>query len=99
MKRYAQLGILKPEYIEKYKKLHASVWPEVAAILTKGNIHNYSIYISGTSVFQYFEYTGTDLAEDSAKMAAEPVNQKWQAETGPCFEKFYVDAEEVFHLN
>lgn len=31
MKRFGQHALLKPECVEKYKKLHAAVWPEVLA--------------------------------------------------------------------
>ena len=98
MRRFAQFGKLKPESRERYIALHAEVWPKVLEVLKTGNIGNYSIYIQGNNVFQYFEYYGSNFIEDSDKMKQNPVNIRWQAETSQCFETFYSDAEEVFHL-
>ncbi len=35
-------------------------------------------------LFSYFEYTGRDFARDAAKMAADPVPQKWWSVCKPC---------------
>ena len=45
MKRYGMLIGIKPEKIEKYKKLHAAVWPDVLKKISECNIRNYSIYL------------------------------------------------------
>ncbi len=36
---------LKPEKIAEYKKLHASVWPEILALISQCNITNYTIFL------------------------------------------------------
>ena len=45
MKRYGMAIKVKPEKIEEYKKLHASVWPDVLKMISDCNIRNYSIYL------------------------------------------------------
>ena len=44
MKRYGQVIKVKPEYLEKYKELHANPWPEVNRKIRECNIQNYSIF-------------------------------------------------------
>ena len=70
---------LKPEVIPEYTKIHAAVWPEVLAAITKANIRNYSIFLREPEnmLFAYWEYHGTDFAADAAIMAQNPAMQKW----------------------
>jgi L-rhamnose mutarotase len=89
VQRYGSVIGLKPDKIETYKRLHAAVWPEVLAMIKTCHIRNYSIYLKELEpgkfyLFSYFEYTGRDFAADMAKMAADPVTQKWWKETDPC---------------
>jgi L-rhamnose mutarotase len=72
------LGI-RPEAIAEYKRIHAEVWPQVLATISACNIKNYSIFLKEPEnlLFGYFEYHGSDFAADSARMAADPVTQKW----------------------
>jgi len=94
-----------PEKIEEYRKLHASVWPDVLKMITQCNIRNYSIYLKDNQLFSYFEYTGDDFKADMDKMAADPVTQKWWDVCKPCQEpletraegEWWEDMEEVFH--
>jgi L-rhamnose mutarotase len=87
--RYGMVIGLKPEMAETYKKLHASAWPAVLQKIKECNIRNYSIYLKEVEpgkiyLFSYFEYTGGDFAADMARMAADPLTQKWWKETDPC---------------
>jgi L-rhamnose mutarotase len=89
VQRYGSIIGLRPDKIETYKKLHAAVWPEVLAAIKSSHIRNYSIYLKEVEpgkfyLFSYFEYTGSDFAADMARMAADPVTQKWWKETDPC---------------
>ena len=104
MRRFGQQAQLKPACVEEYKKLHAAAWPNVLETITRCNLQNYSIYINGTALFAYFEYTGTDFKADMAKMEADPITQEWWQHTKPCFaqhdqEIYYLDMEEIFHLD
>ena len=110
MKRYASIIAVRPELEAKYLELHSAVWPEVNATISECNIKNFSIFIREMPdktkyLFMYFEYHGTDYAADMAKMAAEPVTQKWWEECKPCQEplpnraegEWWAAMEEVCH--
>ena len=77
MTRYASVIGMKPENRAEYERLHADVWPDVLAKIYECNIRNYSIYRYGELLFSYFEYIGSDFDADMAKMAADPMTQKW----------------------
>ena len=106
MVRFGQIGRLKPEMVEEYCRLHAAVWPAVLETIHNCNMRNYSIFLHGTLLFNYFEYVGTDYPADMEKMAQDPVTQKWWAVTDPCFEtyafsetsEFCEDMKEIFHF-
>ena len=96
---------VKPKKIEEYKKLHAAVWPDILKKITECNIRNYSIYLKDNTLFSYFEYVGTDFNADMAKMAADPITQKWWDVCKPCQNpletreegEWWANMEEVFH--
>jgi L-rhamnose mutarotase len=110
MKRYGTVIGVKEEKLAEYKALHAAVWPEVLRMITACHIRNYSIYLRKMPdgkhyLFSYFEYTGTDFAADGARMAADPVTQKWWSFCMPCQEplpdraqgEWWAGMDEVFH--
>ncbi len=105
MVRYGQIIGIKPGVLEKYKKFHASVWPEVSAMISACNIKNYSIYHKDSTLFAYFEYTGSDFAADMARMAADKKTQEWWDIMMPMQEpvanraegEWWSTMEEVFH--
>jgi len=102
MVRFGQRARLKPEKVEEYKSLHARVWPEVLKTITECNLQNYSIFILGSELFAYFEYTGGDYEADMRKMADDPVTREWWRHTKPCFEghetqTYYTDMESIFY--
>ena len=107
MKRYASVIGLNEEKKAEYIALHAAVWPDVLKMITACNIRNYSIYLKEPEnlMFAYFEYHGDDYAADMAKMAADPVTQKWWDVCMPCQKpletrkegEWWADMREVFH--
>lgn len=107
MKRYGSVIKINPEKIDIYKKLHANPWPEINAMIKECNIQNYSIYLKDEYLFSYFEYIGSDFEADMAKMAADPMTQKWWDECKPCQipiktrkeGEWWADMEEVYHLD
>jgi L-rhamnose mutarotase len=112
MKRYGMVIGLNEEKLEEYKELHAAVWPEILEIITKCNVRNYSIFLhkldkAGYFLFSYFEYVGNDFDADMAKMAADPMTQKWWAVCMPCQRpletnekgEWWANMTEVFHLD
>ena len=107
VKRYSWVIKVKPEKLEYYRELHANPWPDVNNMIKECNIQNYSIYFRDGLLFSYLEYTGADFKADMAKMAADPMTQKWWKETDPCQEPvdsaeegvWWADMEEVYHLD
>ena len=107
MKRYGSLIRVRPEQFEEYKRLHANIWPEVLKRIEACHIRNYSIYHKDGYLFSYFEYVGEDYEGDMAKMAADPITQKWWEVCKPCQEpletraegEWWADMEEVFHTD
>jgi L-rhamnose mutarotase len=110
MKRYGMVIEAREEKLAEYKKLHAAVWPGVAAMIKKCNIQNYSIYLRRLPdgkyyQFSYFEYVGDDFAADSAKMAADSETQQWWDLCKPCQQpladraegEWWAEMEEIFH--
>jgi L-rhamnose mutarotase len=112
VQRFGMVIGLKPEKIEHYKNLHAAAWPGVLKKIKECHIRNYSIFLREIEagkfyLFSYFEYTGEDFETDMAKMAADPLTQKWWKETDPCQipvssrgpKEWWSRMEEVFHLD
>lgn len=98
---------VKPEMLDVYKELHAECWPEVLQMIRECNIRNYTIFYRDGYLFSYLEYIGTDWDADMAKMAADPITQKWWELTDPCQEpvetaepgEWWAPMEEVFHTD
>ena len=109
MKRYGMVLGLRPEKRDDYIRLHAAVWPEVLQTITACNIRNYSIFFKDGEdlLFAYYEYHGTDYAADMARMAADPVTQKWWELCMPCQQplatrkdgEWWAEMPEVFHTD
>lgn len=107
MKRYGQLIGLKPEAYDEYVKYHAEVWPEILDMIRACNIRNYSIFHKDSMLFAYFEYVGEDFDADMAKMAADPMTQKWWDIMMPMQQpvetraegEWWANMDEVFHTD
>jgi L-rhamnose mutarotase len=112
VERYGSVIGLKPEKAAYYKQLHAAAWPGILRRIKECNIRNYSIYLKEIEpgkiyLFSYFEYTGSDYAGDMAKLAADPLTQKWWKETDPCQyavplhgdKEWWARMAEVFHTD
>ncbi|KAK1991490.1 DUF718-domain-containing protein [Colletotrichum falcatum] len=82
-RRIAQIVKLKPEFVDKYKEVHASVWPEVLKQIKDCNIVDYSIWHEPDSriLFATFKYVGYDWAGDMEKMKENPKVREWWAMT------------------
>lgn len=106
MKRFGQIIGVDPQSFESYKEYHEAVWPDVLNMITKCNIRNYSIFHKDGLLFAYFEYTGDDFSADMARMAADPVTQKWWDIMMPMQRpvenraegEWWANMEEVFYL-
>ena len=45
MKRYGMVIGVRKDKINRYKKLHVAVWPDVLKTIKKCNMRNYSIFM------------------------------------------------------
>ncbi len=110
IRRYGKVIGVRPEKLEEYKRLHASVWPGVNAMIRACNMRNFTIFWRRFPdgkhyLFMYFEYVGDDYAADMKKMAADPTTQEWWKRTEPCQEplpdralgEWWADMAEVCH--
>lgn len=86
MQRMGMVIGIKPDKIAEYKRLHAAVWPEVLAQIAGSHICNYSIFLREPEnlLFGYWEYHGSDIAADLARMAQDPKTREWWTLTDPC---------------
>ena len=82
VKRVGMVIKVKPEYIDEYKALHVSSNPGVRDLLTKANMHNFSIFLhqfddGNWYEFGYYEYTGNDFEADMEELSKHPRNIEW----------------------
>ncbi len=109
MKRCGYVVQLRPEAVAEYKRLHKAVWPDVLAMIFECNIRNYTIFLREPEslLFATFDYIGSDLQADRAKMAADPATQRWWKITDPLQQQLdtcetseqWAEMEEVFHTD
>jgi len=112
MTRHGSIIGLKADQLDEYKRLHAAVWPDILAKISECHIRNYSIFLRKLPdgqlyLFSYFEYIGSDFAEDMQKMADDPRTQEWWAVCKPCQQSlpdlpqggWWADMDEVFHAD
>lgn len=109
VQRFGQVIQLHADAVTRYKELHASVWPEVLGMIKACHLTNYTIFLREPEnlLFAYFEYVGEDYAADMARMAADPVTQKWWEIARPLQEPlptradgdWWAETQEVFHLD
>ena len=107
MQRFGSVIMLNEEKKDVYFELHANPWPEINKMISECNIKNYSIYYKDGYLFSYFEYHGVDYASDIAKMAADPMTQKWWDLCKPCQKpletnregEWWAEMQEVYHLD
>ena len=107
MQRMGRVIYVKPEVLAEYKRIHAAVWPEVLALISRCNIKNYTIFLKEPEnmLFAYFEYHGTDFEADMKIMAADERMKDWWKITDPMQVPFatrkpgewWADMEDVFH--
>ncbi|HTL51303.1 MAG TPA: L-rhamnose mutarotase [Planctomycetota bacterium] len=85
----------------EYKRRHDALWPEMAAMLRKHGVHNYSIFLHGNALFAYAEI---DSEDQWKAIPAEPITQRWWKYMGdimahnPDNSPVAVDIKEVFHI-
>lgn len=88
VKRVGMVIGLKADQVEEYKRVHADSHEGVRDLLTKYNMHNFSIFLHQFDngkyyLFGYYEYTGDDFEADMAALAKEERNIEWLSMTDP----------------
>ena len=69
-----------PELIEKYKKIHSSIWPEISQGIREVGILDMEIYIFGNRLFMIMDtIPGFDHDKCMKKLAAKPRQKEWEA--------------------
>jgi L-rhamnose mutarotase len=88
----------------EYRRRHAAVRPEMLDALRAAGARNYSIFLRGFDLFAYLEVD--DFAAFRVLMAANPINDRWQADMADLIDPltdaatgFHQRLEEVFHLD
>jgi L-rhamnose mutarotase len=108
VRRFGMACRLRPDKRDEYLELHAAVWPDVEATITRCGIRNFTIFVRGEVLFGYYEYVGDDYDVDQLLMAADPATRDWWSLTDPCQFGFDDDApgdvqwqelDEIWHLD
>ena len=97
---------VRPELMDDYRAKHEDVWPEMLDALRRSGWHNYTLFMRDDGMlFGYFETKGS-FKDALDRIAAEPVNARWQELMAPYFEGSGAAADtmmtelgEVFHLD
>lgn len=106
MRRIGFILKVKEDLMDEYKLRHEDVWPEMLEALHRTGWHNYTLFMRDDGMlFGYFE-TPDNFQAALEGMAAEQVNDQWQAEMAHFFEGTGGPADtqmkelvEVFHLD
>ncbi len=81
MKRIGFTMYLLKGFAEEYARRHASIWPELKALLTETGIQEYSIFLDeSTLVLFAFLHVKDEAALDN--LPSNPIMQRWWAYMG-----------------
>ena len=106
MQRFGRVLKLRTGAEAEYDRLHAAVWPEVLAAISRAGIRNYSIYRHHQWLFAHFELPeGTTLEQVGQVIARDESCQRWERQMQTlqeplpesCGESWWVAMPEVFH--
>lgn len=76
MERFAWKARLLPGMKQEYVRRHDAIWPEMTEVLSKAEIHNYTIWCVGDGLFGYYE-AERGVAFASGMLASSPVVDRW----------------------
>jgi len=103
--RIGRIVRLRPECAAEYKRMHAEIWPEVAAAIHEFGIRNYSIYLKGGLLFSYYELAdGVTLQQVGERWMQNAACARWEAlmepmqqSVDPDFQGTWQVMDEIFH--
>jgi L-rhamnose mutarotase len=88
---------------EEYRRRHASIWPELAALLRDTGIRDYSIFLEEKTL-QLFAVLQIDDAMKLDSLTGQPVMRRWweymkdMMDTNPDQSPVAAPLKEMFHL-
>jgi L-rhamnose mutarotase len=68
-------GELHADKVEEYSTKHREIWPEMVQMLKDAGVRNYSIFVTGTRVFGYYECDDPEASRQH--QASAEVTQRW----------------------
>jgi L-rhamnose mutarotase len=76
MPRIGHVWRARPGKIDEYKRVHATVWPELDQMLREAGITTYVIYAWNDVLFSHMEVEDYDRMVD--RFNGDPVAQRWE---------------------
>jgi L-rhamnose mutarotase len=103
MKRFAFKMKMKPGCKQEYIKRHAAIWPEIAALIKRSGVSDYSIFLDEetNTLFAVQKESGGVSSQD---LGANEIQQKWWdymsdiMDCNPDNSPISIPLEEVFYL-
>jgi L-rhamnose mutarotase len=97
VQRAAFVLTVRPGMEQVYREEHTRVWPELIDEARRLGVSNQSVYLHGRTLFVYME--AEDMTECLARLAAAPVNQRWDEFMAAFIEPETIRIDEVFHMD
>ena len=94
---------LKPGFTAEYQRRHDAIWPELAALLRKHGISDYSIFLDEETL-TLFAVQKVDESVSQVELPRHPVMRRWWdymadiMETNPDHSPVATDLKPVFYL-
>lgn len=111
IKRSIQHAYLKADKVKKYVAMHHSPYPEIVRTFRRGFLRNYTVWLWGNELYDYWEavpeYGSSAIAfsENEKECAAEKAAWgRWRANIRPCFlqrkeDVYYESISELVHID
>lgn len=103
MEKYAFTMQLRRGHEEEYRKRHDNIWPELATLLTRAGVSDYSIHLDRESG-KLFALLTRDPGHRMDELPLDPVMQRWWSymadimETEADNSPVVTELEQVFYL-
>jgi L-rhamnose mutarotase len=82
---------------QAYRDEHTRVWPELIEEARRCGLRNQGVYLNGRTIFVYME--AADIEDCLNKLAAAPVNARWDKFMDAFIEPEVIRLPEVFHMD
>jgi L-rhamnose mutarotase len=84
MERVGHVWRVRPGMGDEYRRRHATVWPEIDALLREAGVERYTIYAWGDVVFSHLEVPS--YAALVERFNGDPIAQRWEEEMADVLE-------------